>query len=176
MISCGLQQWLLLFCLAVATARKLPQNFDLDEAIKLSKEREKKDRQKRQRRRLEDQDRAKQGLPPVDSNKEMWQNMMNTENGTTTGPSDQGFNRTVKDTMYIVSATTPVREKHEEDRPRGHLLASKQPPFVHWVCYRGLETKQDESMVTEQLTCCQEIFRAMEQAPEGLCWRADIQS
>lgn len=167
---------LLMCCANTRAQRKLPENFNLKEAVKKTHEIQATQREKRRRQEVRNKEREKAGLPPEEDTKDMWTRLLNEEDteGKATG-HHQGFNRTVDPKLYIVTGTTPQLEVAEDEPKRGTLLASKQPPFVHWVCYRGAETNL-EDMATEQLACCQEFFRAMEQAPEGLCWKADVKS
>jgi hypothetical protein len=54
-------------------------------------------------------------------------------------------------------------------KPLAHALAkdlSKQSNYIHWTCYR-----QEPTLPTEKLQCCQEIYQTQEQDPFHLCWK-----
>ncbi len=114
--------------------------------------------------------RQQQGVAAEKEEETIWDTYLNE---TTTG-GKYSFNRTVEATEWIITGTSPLFHQPTEEGPkRGSLLASKQPPYVHWVCYRGIEMEIQKS---EKLACCQEIFRAMLQDPESLCWKTDLQA
>jgi hypothetical protein len=153
--------------LLVVEAAKIPKDFSLDDAIEQSTQQRKKLHEKQRREKNQKSYRESRGLPLAESAEDVWKRNLMEEGEAA---PNRGFKRTVESSQWVVSATTPNRTKMENEPPRGTLLASKQVPYVHWLCYRGDET--NDAPANEQLVCCQEIFRAMLQDPAGLCWKA----
>ncbi|GAX17540.1 hypothetical protein FisN_18Lh189 [Fistulifera solaris] len=138
-------------------ARAADLNFH--DAVHKTKEFQKKERERRRR---------KETTPDI------WDKHFNE---STTG-GKYSFNRTVPATEWILTGTSPIVEKPMETPKRGSLLATKQPPYVHWVCYRGISANSSSTTehTAEKLACCLEIYRAMLQDPEGLCWKTDLEA
>lgn len=142
-------------------------DYDFHDAAQKTKEFQ---RNERERRRIKEANNRRQGRKEADKENNIWDKHFNE---STTG-GKFSFNRTVESTEWIVTGTSPILEKPSEEPKRGTLLASKQPPYVHWVCYRG-DTAENE-ITSEKLACCLEIYRAMLQDPESLCWKTDLEA
>jgi hypothetical protein len=148
---------IVLILLLLDMARAADLNFH--DAVHKTKELQKKERERRRKKEAKD---------------DIWDKHFNE---STTG-GKYSFNRTVEATEWILTGTSPILEKSTEAPKRGSLLATKQPPYVHWVCYRGVAATNSSTteQTAEKLACCLEIYRAMLQDPEGLCWNTDLEA